>query len=164
MERIQQHLMSAPTRIQSAPVGLDKLDQCTRERLMDFLQSKVENWHNVPQLVIPDDWRTIDLQSILTAKGFYPLATAEFLAGEADKHYADLDFSKPAHFHRPPEKQRGYFRNPAINIDRVGENLKLTFGHVFNTASGWRITNSTASHLDPEKLIVPSPVSYFKQR
>lgn len=161
MEKVRHHLFSPPTRIPEPPVPLDSM---IRNMLMLVLESKVENWYAVPPMEIPGDWNAYDLQTIIVNKGFYPLATDEVLAGQAYLVYADVDFSTPHRFYKPPEIQRGYFRNPAINIDRVDDKLKLTFGYVFNTASGWRITNSTASHLEPEKLIVPSPVSYFKQR
>ena len=131
---------------------------------MNVLESKVQNWHQVPDMEITDDWRTYDLQNVLIGNGFKPLRTDAVLAGDAEKYYADLEFNRPMHFHTPPEVRMGYLRNPAVSISRSGDHLKMVFGSVFHTASGWRITNSTASHLEPEKLIVPSPVSYFKQR
>ncbi len=130
--------------------------------LDDIFASTHVNFGPQGPIEVPCDLKLYDLQSVLLEKGFNPLATDQVVAGRAEEFYGDVDFIKPHDFFVPVDNEKNHLRFPVVSIDRIQESLKLIFGHLIQITSGWRITNNEHPRSNPENLIVPSAVSYFK--
>lgn len=132
-----------------------------RQKLSDIFDHKIHNFGALEPMDIPDDWRCYDLQSVLKGVGFQPLATEEVMEGRGDEVYSAVDFSTPIHWYESvPGRAR--FSNPAVSIAPSEAGLRLVFGSLISTPSGWRITNNNHLVTRPESLIKPSGVTYFK--
>jgi hypothetical protein len=101
------------------------------------------------------------LQTVLIAAGFYPLATEEVVGGHKSEVYGEVDFCNPLHVYEPLMGGRR-FANPAVSISSVEVGLRLVFGSLVPTESGWKITNHEHLLSQADLLIKPSPVTYFK--
>lgn len=154
-------LLSIPPVVAEPPAPI-VLDPVLRARLLDIFGAKVFNFGSQLPIEIPGDWRVYDLQNVLTENGFSAFFSDEVAEGNAGDVYADLDFVKPDKFYEPSILVKGRFRNPAVSVDRVAENLRLVFGNLIATQSGWKLTNNDHPFTKPEGLIQPSPVTYFK--
>lgn len=154
-------LLAIPSAVPELPAPV-VLDPVLRARLLDIFGSKIFNFGSQLPIDIPSDWRAYDLQTILTGNGFEAFYSDAVANGYAGDEYADLDFVKPDKFYEPSILVKGRFRNPAVSITRSEENLSLVFGYLLPTTSGWKITNNDHPYTQPEGLIEPSPVTYFK--
>lgn len=123
-------------------------------------------WSGIPPLVISDNWKKFDIQTIISTAGFGPFMHPSFTNDQfaAANAYADLDFVTPLRSDMKVPTAGRIFSTPAVSVTRIDDDkLELTFGHMALIHNEWKVTNLRAFIDREQGAASPAPVTYFKE-